>query len=127
MRKDIRNNLRVMCDDVQLAAKWYERLRRSCRRLRLVWNVCGLNERFRYYRYEVGQYFAPHFDGCFRRSDVEESLFTFMIYLNDDFEGGETKFYFTMADCGPASSPNGVWLSSSGIRSCTKAPVREGP
>jgi prolyl 4-hydroxylase len=93
MRKDIRNNFRVMCDDAPLAAKWYERLMPFMPPKRSVWNVCGLNERFRYYRYEVGQYFAPHFDGCFRRSDVEESLFTFMIYLNDDFEGGETKFY----------------------------------
>jgi len=93
MRKDIRDNLRVMCDDVELAANWYERLAPFMPAKRLAWHVCGLNERFRYYRYDVGQRFAPHFDGCFRRSDMEESLFTFMIYLNDDFTGGETKFY----------------------------------
>lgn len=52
----------------------------------------GLNERFRFYRYEVGQYFAPHIDGHFARPDGERSLLTFMIYLNDDFEGGETNF-----------------------------------
>src|SRR6185436_6714053 len=52
----------------------------------------GLNERIRYYRYEPHQYFAWHYDGCFSRSDIEESKLTLMIYLNDDFEGGETKF-----------------------------------
>jgi predicted 2-oxoglutarate/Fe(II)-dependent dioxygenase YbiX len=93
MRKDIRDNLRVMLDDVALANKLYARLEPFMPKTRGVWNVCGLNERFRFYRYEVEQKFAPHYDGCFRRSDAEESLFTFMIYLNDDFAGGETNFY----------------------------------
>ncbi len=50
-------------------------------------------ERFRFYRYDAGQKFAPHFDGYFRRSDDERSHLTFMVYLNADFTGGETKFY----------------------------------
>jgi hypothetical protein len=41
----------------------------------------------------VGQKFAPHFDGFFRRSNGERSQLTFMVYLNADFTGGETKFY----------------------------------
>ena len=93
MRKDIRDNLRVMHDDVELATQLYARLEPFMPQTWLVWHVCGLNERLRYYRYDVGQKFEPHFDGCFRRSNVEESLFTFMIYLNDGFQGGETNFY----------------------------------
>src|ERR1043165_9179230 len=93
MRKDVRDNLRVMHDDVEVAAQFYTRLQPFMPQKRLVWQVCGLNERFRFYRYDVGQKFDVHFDGCFRRSKVEESLFTFMIYLNDAFEGGETNFY----------------------------------
>jgi prolyl 4-hydroxylase len=58
-----------------------------------VWRAVGLNERFRFYRYDPGQKFAPHFDGCFERSDRERSQLTFMVYLNADFTGGETKFY----------------------------------
>lgn len=54
--------------------------------------ACGLNERFRFYRYDRGERFAPHYDGCFRRSDDEESLLTFMIYLNEGYEGGSTTF-----------------------------------
>jgi predicted 2-oxoglutarate/Fe(II)-dependent dioxygenase YbiX len=93
MRKDVRDNLRVMFDDLALAADLYARLQPFMPAKRLVWRVHGLNERFRFYRYDVGQKFDIHYDGSFRRSDVEESLFTFMVYLNDGFEGGETKFY----------------------------------
>lgn len=55
--------------------------------------MCGANERFRCYRYEVGQYFAPHFDGAFVRHRDERSLLTFMVYLNDCPRGGETNFF----------------------------------
>jgi prolyl 4-hydroxylase len=93
MRKDIRDNYRVMLDSVPMAQQLYERAEPFLPKTRLVFQLCGLNERLRFYRYDVGQKFAHHVDGCFRRSDQEESLFTFMVYLNDDFEGGETKFY----------------------------------
>ena len=53
----------------------------------------GLNERFRGYRYHPGERFAPHYDGCFRRSDDEESLLTFMLYLNEGMTGGATVFH----------------------------------
>ena len=58
-----------------------------------MWGVLNLNERFRYYRYDIGQTFRPHFDGSFDRSRTEASFLTFMIYLNDGFEGGSTAFY----------------------------------
>jgi prolyl 4-hydroxylase len=53
----------------------------------------GANERFRCYRYEAGQYFAPHRDGAFWRDDGERSLLTFMVYLNTGFDGGSTTFH----------------------------------
>jgi predicted 2-oxoglutarate/Fe(II)-dependent dioxygenase YbiX len=53
----------------------------------------GANERFRCYRYDVDQRFAPHYDGAFVRNDDERSLLTFMVYLNEDFRGGETHFH----------------------------------
>src|SRR6266436_493544 len=52
----------------------------------------GLNERLRFYRYGPDQQFAAHVDGSFVRANGERSLLTFMVYLNDGFEGGETKF-----------------------------------
>jgi predicted 2-oxoglutarate/Fe(II)-dependent dioxygenase YbiX len=56
------------------------------------WQVHGANERLRFYRYQPGERFNAHYDGSFQRSDRERSLLTFMIYLNGDFEGGETSF-----------------------------------
>jgi predicted 2-oxoglutarate/Fe(II)-dependent dioxygenase YbiX len=93
MRKDVPDNLRVINDDIDLAQSLYERLAPLMPPIRLVWSLAGLNERFRYYRYDVGQKFEIHRDGAFHRNADEMSLFTFMVYLNDEFEGGETKFY----------------------------------
>jgi len=59
------------------------------------WNRYSLNERFRFYRYDGGEKFAPHFDGCFPRNEKERSFITFILYLNDGFEGGRTTFWPT--------------------------------
>jgi hypothetical protein len=56
------------------------------------WRPVGLNERLRYYRYDPGQFFRPHADGYFARENGERSFLTFLVYLNDDFYGGETCF-----------------------------------
>ena len=53
----------------------------------------GLNERFRFYLYDPGQYFKPQLDGRYERSPTEYSLWTLMIYLNGGFEGGETDLF----------------------------------
>merc|ERR1711862_385778 len=44
-------------------------------------------------RYIPGGFFLPHFDDGLYRSDSHLSLKTFMIYLNEGFEGGPTNFY----------------------------------
>jgi predicted 2-oxoglutarate/Fe(II)-dependent dioxygenase YbiX len=82
-----------MFDDAGLAGELFERIRgalpeRLCHR-----RPVGVNERFRCYRYEPGQRFAAHYDGAFQRSRSERSELTFMIYLNEDFVGGETAFH----------------------------------
>lgn len=94
MRKDVRNNTRVIIDDSDLAARLFERSRPFLPSRVGSWYLHEFNERFRYYRYDVGQTFRPHFDGSFARNGQEESQLTFMIYLNDDFTGGTTEFYY---------------------------------
>jgi predicted 2-oxoglutarate/Fe(II)-dependent dioxygenase YbiX len=90
---DIRDNARLIVDDQSLADSLWQRAG-PCLPQRIGdWRAVGFNERFRFYRYDAGQKFAPHFDGYFRRSDDERSHLTFMVYLNADFTGGETKFY----------------------------------
>ena len=93
INKDIRNNRRVIVDDRLLAGALWERARALVPVTVARWCATGLNERFRFYRYDPGQRFAPHFDCRFERSVLERSELTFMVYLNDNFGGGETKFY----------------------------------
>lgn len=64
----------------------------------------GLNARFRFYRYGVGDFFKPHSDGAWPGSRIIDgelianaypdrySQMTFLIFLNDDFDGGATRF-----------------------------------
>ena len=91
--KGMRNNMRVMVDSQVLAARLFERARPFLPPRVDFWHLHGLNERFRYYRYDVGQTFKPHYDGSFCRNAGEESQLTLMVYLNDDFTGGTTDFY----------------------------------
>jgi hypothetical protein len=91
--KTIRDNARVLLDDVALAANLWERLRPFVPATIDEWRAEGLNERFRFYRYDPGQKFLPHFDGYHERSHCARSQLTFMVYLNDDFTGGETNFF----------------------------------
>jgi prolyl 4-hydroxylase len=93
MLKDVRDNQRILLDDPELASVWWERAKELLVEEWFGWKVVGLNERFRFYRYDPGQRFAPHTDGCFERDTGEQSHFTFLVYLNDGFEGGATAFY----------------------------------
>jgi hypothetical protein len=73
-------------------------------------NARGINRRFRVYRYVPGAEYRCHIDGAWPPSGInpvtktyqydaspshakQSSLFTFLIYLNDEFEGGETTFF----------------------------------
>lgn len=90
---DLRNNDRVIVDDPEYAATLWQRLEPLIPpTYQERWRASGLNERLRYYRYDVGQRFDWHCDGNYWRSETEESHFTFMIYLNDDYESGGTIF-----------------------------------
>lgn len=91
MAPDIRNNARVMFDDVTLAGRLFDRLSPRLAG-RAPSGPRGLNERLRFYRYAPGQAFRWHRDGRFVRGLAEASRLTFMVYLNDDFQGGHTEF-----------------------------------
>lgn len=72
--------------------------------------VRGLNRRFRVYRYVPGAEYRCHIDGAWPPSGIntaddsyiydssppnakQSSLYTFLLYLNDDFDAGETTFF----------------------------------
>ena len=90
--EDIRNNDRVIHDNTEIAEELWQALKPAMPPRFRNRNVVGLNERMRIYRYGPGQLFDWHHDGYFERENGERSLFTFLIYLNDDFEGGCTTF-----------------------------------
>lgn len=67
----------------------------------------GINARFRIFAYDEGGVYRPHIDGTWPGSGLDadgrymhdsygasvRSRLTFLIYLNEDFTGGETTFY----------------------------------
>lgn len=93
MRSDVRNNSRVMFDDPAFAKLLFDRVSPHIPQQLCEMTPVGANERFRCYRYDVDQRFAPHYDGAFIRNDTERSLLTFMVYLNEGFSGGATDFH----------------------------------
>jgi prolyl 4-hydroxylase len=92
MMKNLRNNSRIMFSDELLAEKIWSKIQPFC--IQNVGNsvAIGLNEMFRFYKYEVGQKFKRHIDGSYQRNETEFSCYTLLMYLNQDFEGGETVF-----------------------------------
>ena len=53
----------------------------------------GCNPGVRVCRYTAGGHFQPHHDGQFVAGRDERSFKTVMCYLNDGFEGGNTRFF----------------------------------
>jgi len=88
----VRNNLRVVIDDHALSAALWQRIRGHVDARHEGAAVKGLNWRFRVYRYEQGQRFFPHYD-VRTRLPVGETRFSVVIFLNDGFEGGATRFF----------------------------------
>lgn len=87
-----RDQDRVIRDDRDIATELFERLRPHLVRTMGGLVLVGLNHRLRMYRYRPGQRFAPHMDHWYRPSDDQITLHTVLVYFNDDFEGGETRF-----------------------------------
>ena len=83
----------------------------------------GLNGRLRCYRYEKGAVYRPHVDGAWPESGLDSetgeyrydvsrgrvtSKFTFLMYLNEGFDGGCTTFFV------PAKEPG--YLHATAVR-----------
>lgn len=115
---DIRNSGRVICDDVDVAARMWQRIAPHVPELAKeqlknnaevtgawavmsgdIWEFSCLNERLRFLRYGPGEYFKWHFDGMYTRpDDSESSFYTLHLYLNEADEqnklvGGATTFH----------------------------------
>jgi hypothetical protein len=96
MRPGIRDNDRAEFSDPDLAAKLWEQCRLCVPEELEGGSPVGLDDNFRFYRYDVGQRFKRHKDGVVERSSTDRSRLTCLIYLNEEFTGGETVFYSTL-------------------------------
>lgn len=86
---------RVILDDEQLAAKLYKRLYKFIPKTVDGKRVVGLNSVFRFSKYIRGGDFKMHKDGVNQDSKGNRSILTLNIFLNDNFEGGETDFFYS--------------------------------
>ncbi|RZL13349.1 MAG: 2OG-Fe(II) oxygenase [Hymenobacter sp.] len=95
VRTDIRNNSRAFYKSEELAQELWSKLQPVLPpSLASMANrtASGLNELFRFYRYQRGHQFKGHYDESYFRNEQEASELTFMVYLNDNFQGGDTTF-----------------------------------
>ncbi|HYG14107.1 MAG TPA: 2OG-Fe(II) oxygenase [Bacteroidia bacterium] len=90
--KAVRDNDRVLFTDSNLSSHLYERAFQYLPGHIGNSSLYGLNELIRFYRYKPGQKFKKHNDQSFIKNEEEASYYTFLIYLNDNYEGGETQF-----------------------------------
>ena len=90
--REVRNNQRVLFKDEILSSTLWNKVSEFVPKQIGKSAAIGLNELFRFYKYEPGQKFKKHIDESFIRNESEASYYTFMIYLNENYEGGETTF-----------------------------------
>merc|ERR1712224_525680 len=67
------------------------------------WVLQNLAERMVFVRYEKGHHFGQHVDYAVHEGECA-SLYTFMIYLNEEFDGGE--LVFPLSDFDVALDPS---------------------
>jgi hypothetical protein len=88
-----RDQDRVIRDDPEIAADLFSRLGPHLPSAMGALRLTGLNDRLRLYRYRPGQRFEPHTDHWYQPTANRITLYTVLVYFNDDFEGGETRFH----------------------------------
>ncbi len=89
---DVRNSERCIIDDINFAAMLENKIKHLIPTNYMGLDYHSINYRFRFQRYYPGEYFRRHSDGRFQTNTLV-SLITILIYLNDDYEGGYTRFF----------------------------------
>lgn len=88
--KDLRGNLRLICDDPFLAEALWQRVQKLLPKDLGVdhdsrhWVPCGVNSRFRFSKYYPGDRFSHHCDDCVILGADSRSMYTLNVYLNDN-------------------------------------------
>ena len=100
VNKSIRDNSRFSYDSYDFSQELFEKMKAYLPNTFFDRKICGLNNRVHFYKYDVGQKFDWHKDGHYSPDAYTTSYFTFLVYLNDNFEGGETSFESVGTDDG---------------------------
>jgi hypothetical protein len=102
--EDYRNSERLSFLSDDIAALIWERLKNFLEKEDLngkkpmninvsgVWKPSRVNNGIKITKYTSGSFFKPHIDNVFIFNPQEITIHTILIYLNDEFEGGETNF-----------------------------------
>lgn len=136
---------RAAVDDPSIALELWDLIRPKLRKLEAYfkleliecsdvhisdYKMTGLNERLRFYKYHQGERFSRHHDISFEKTESERSFLSVNIYLNDDFEGGETRFDKTLARPQRGSAivfPHDLWheglMVSEGVKRVLRTDV----
>ena len=95
IESETRNNSRTFLDDEKIIENLWNKIKIidliPKTMTNNVFKLKGLFKNLLFYKYNVGEYFKEHYDGD-KIDGNKKSFFTLLIYLNDDFEGGETNF-----------------------------------
>lgn len=80
--------------DKRLADSLFFQLRNYIPKMYNGRRIVSMNDHFIFSKYDVGGKFDIHKDEINNDSFGNKSIMTFNIFLNEDFEGGETDFYY---------------------------------
>eukprot|EP01127_Copromyxa_protea_P013444 TRINITY_DN3628_c0_g1_i1.p1 TRINITY_DN3628_c0_g1~~TRINITY_DN3628_c0_g1_i1.p1 ORF type:complete len:748 (-),score=66.35 TRINITY_DN3628_c0_g1_i1:31-2274(-) len=103
--KELRTNQRMIWIDVETSRKLWARMQSFFRGSDILgvqpvgfgvkgtWLPVGLNECLVFNKYSPGTEFNVHYDGLYKNAHREVSIFSVVIYLNDNYTGGELEFF----------------------------------
>ncbi|CAN7521594.1 prolyl hydroxylase family protein [Polaromonas sp. LjRoot131] len=87
----VRNNERTLFESPQWVQRLWEGLAAAALPSLQGQKALGLPKDLRFYKYSPGQRFKMHKDGPWMEGGLTSRL-TFLVYLNENFTGGETDF-----------------------------------
>ncbi len=107
---EYRNQDRLTWDSAPQASLLLSRLKPHLPQSMGALQLDCLTSRFRLYRYKPGQAFAPHTDHWHQYDMRRISLLTVLVYLNEGFKGGETRFLSPIQTCVvPRTGQAAIW------------------
>eukprot|EP01006_Ploeotia_vitrea_P050358 TRINITY_DN67450_c7_g2_i1.p1 TRINITY_DN67450_c7_g2~~TRINITY_DN67450_c7_g2_i1.p1 ORF type:complete len:271 (-),score=24.88 TRINITY_DN67450_c7_g2_i1:92-904(-) len=96
--KNYRKNDRCVYEATEREVEWlYDALKDHCAQNISEpgwgsWDIWGINEMWRIYKYQPGQWFPVHKDNTTVKTKALMSWVTVLVYLSEGFEGGGTAF-----------------------------------